>query len=50
MRDTIMWRNLEAIIGANNPLSTSIGDILAEYGTPSTWVAILENGKIDSKC
>lgn len=45
-----MWEKLAAIIGANNPLSKNVADILAEYGTPSTSIAILENGRTDSKC
>lgn len=41
---------LEAIITANLPAGTSVADALAFYDAASLSIAILDNGKVESRC
>lgn len=51
-----MWARLESVIEANciadDALTFNLGvaEVLADYGTPSTSIAVLDHGKIHSKC
>lgn len=45
-----IWNALDAIVAANGPSGNSVADILAKFGTPSTSVAILDDGEIEAKC
>lgn len=51
-----IWDKLEAIIKANRVVddlllsNLGVAEVLADYGSPSTSVAILEHGKISARC